>query len=199
MKKILVGALVGALIIFIWQFLSFALINFHKPAQSYTDKQDAILSALNSQGIKEGGYIIPALPDNATMEEHEQLMKTAEGKPWASVQYHSSLQNNMVMNMIRGFVTNVIIVLLFCWLLNRMNAPRFGTIVTSALVVGLIVFLNAPYTGFIWYQSFDIWASFADAVVSWGLTGVWLAWWLRRNKTKLNAVKVKEPSAEMAV
>jgi len=198
MKKTIIGALVGGLIIFIWQFLSFALINFHKPAQNYTDKQDAILSYLNSQQLAEGGYIMPNLPESATMDDHEQLMKTATGKPWAIVQYHASQENNMVMNMIRGFLVNVVIVLLFCWLLRQLNAPAFSTIVTSALVVGLIVFLNAPYTGFIWYKNFDIWASLADAIVSWGLTGIWLAWWLRRGSTGVNSGRVRERPAEMA-
>lgn len=192
MKKALIGAVVGGLIIFIWQFLSFALINFHKPAQQYTDKQDAIMNFLSSQQLPEGGYIIPSLPDNATMEEHEQLMKTADGKPWVNIQYHNSLNTNMVMNMVRGFIVNVIIVLLFCWLLRRMHVTGFGTVVGSALVVGLIVFLNAPYTGYIWYQNFDIWAHLGDAVVSWGLTGLWLAWWLGRGKPETSTVKVRE-------
>ena len=66
MKKTIVAALVGGIIIFIWQFLSFALINFHKPAQNYTDKQDAIMTFLNSQQLPEGGYILPNIPDNTT-------------------------------------------------------------------------------------------------------------------------------------
>jgi F0F1-type ATP synthase assembly protein I len=198
MRKILIGAIVGGLIIFIWQFLSFALINFHRPAQSYTDKQDAIMSFLNSQQLKEGGYILPNAPEGATMEDHKKLMNNAVGKPWAMIQYHNSLEDNMVMNMIRGFLANVIIVLLFCWLIRRMKSPSAGTIVTSALAVGLIVFMNAPYTSHIWYQSFDIWASLGDAVVSWGLTGLWLSWWLRREKIELSTITVNKPVEEIA-
>lgn len=198
MKKTLVAALVGGVIIFLWQFLSFAMINFHKPAQAYTDKQDAIMNFLNSQQLKEGGYILPGLPEGSTMQDHEQHMKMAEGKPWASIQYHSSLQNNMAMNMVRGLLVNIVIVFLFCWLIKRMNAPSASTIVLSALVVGLMVFMNVPYTSAIWYQSFDTWAYLLDAVVSWGLTGLWLAWWLRRGTNKLSAVKANEPAMEMA-
>jgi len=198
MKKTLIGALVGALIIFLWQFLSFAVVNLHKPAQQYTDKQEAIMSFLNSQGLKEGGYILPQAGNNATMDEHEQFMKNAEGKPWAIIQYHNSLKNNMVMNMIRGYIVNVIIVLLFCWLINRFNAVNFSRIVTAALVVGLISFLNEPYTGYIWYQNFDIWAFLGDAVISWGLTGLWLAWWLTRGRSEHSTVVVRERPTEMA-
>ena len=182
MKKSLIGAIVGGIIIFIWQFLSWALINFHKPAQQYTPKQDVVMAALSSN-LEEGGYFIPNVPDGSSKEEHEKAMKDAEGKPWATVQYHKANDTNMAMNMVRGFITNVITVWLLCWVLLRLHKPGFSTIFTASLFTGLIVFLNVPYINHIWYQSFDLWAHFADAVVSWGVTGLWLAWWLRRNKT----------------
>ena len=198
MKKTLVASIVGGIIIFIWQFLSFALINFHKPAQNYTDKQDAIMNFLNTQQLPEGGYFLPNIPDNSTSAQREQAMKEAEGKPWAIVQYHHTLKNNMVMNMIRGLLVNIIIVFLFCWLVKKMAAPRFNTIVLSALAIGLIVFLNAPYTGAIWYESFDTWAHLADAIVSWGIVGLWLAWWLGRKTMHKEVSTTREPSVEMA-
>ena len=185
MKKIIIGAIVGGLIIFLWQFLSFAAINFHRPAQGHTEKQDAIMNFLNSQGLKEGGYIMPTVADDASSDEMKKQMNDSDGKPWASIQYHNEAQNSMsdmMMNMVRGFLVNIAIVFLFCWLVGRMNVPAFSTIVKSALVIGLIVFLNAPYTGSIWYKSFDVWAHLLDAVVSWGLTGLWLAWWLRKGR-----------------
>jgi hypothetical protein len=180
MKKVLIGSIVGGIILFVWQFLSFALINFHKPAQNYTEKQDAIMSYLNSQNLKDGGYVLPALPEGATMEEHEKAMDAAVGKPWASVQYHSKMENDMVISMIRGLAVDIVIVLLFCWLARRLAGARSRTIFTAALVTGLIVFFNAPYTNFIWYKTFDIWAHFLDALVSWGFVGLWLGWWLTR-------------------
>ena len=142
MKKTVIAALVGGLIIFLWQFLSYALINFHKPAQQYTEKQEAILQFLESQNLPEGGYVLPNLPATASMEDHENLMKSAAGKPWVNLQYHKALDTGMVMNMLRGFIINVIIVSLFCSLIRRMAMPTSGTIVTSAVMVGLIVFFE---------------------------------------------------------
>jgi len=201
MKKVIIGAIVGGLIIFIWQFLSFAAINFHQPAQQYTEKQDAILSFLSSQGLEDGGYYMPGVPEGTSREEHEKAMNAAGGKPWAIIQYHNKQADNvaqrMMMNMIRGFVINVIIMSLFISLLRRMNRPTFGQILSSAVMVGLIVFLNAPYTNYIWYQSYDIWAHLLDAVVSWGLAGAWLGWWMRRGENNMTAVRSKEREVEM--
>jgi hypothetical protein len=201
MKKTIIGSLVGAIIIFLWQFLSFAAVNLHKPAQQYTDKQDAIMSFLNSQGLQEGGYFMPGLPETATRSEMEAAMKATDGKPWARIEYHNKAENNtnaMIMNMVRGLLVNIVIVFLFCWLVGKINNPGFGTILGGALAVGMISFLNQPYTIFIWYKSFDIWATFLDAVVMWGLAGIWLAWWLRRGKPELSAVRIGEREKELA-
>lgn len=197
MKKILVGSLIGGLIIFLWQFLSFALVDIHKSAHQYTDKQDAIMSFLNEQGLKEGGYTLPGVPDGASWEEHDKAMKASAGKPWAMIQYHNEMETNMTMNMIRGFLVDVVAVFLLCWMIGKMTAPGFGTILGSALAVGLIAFLYEPYTGSIWYKMPDIWAYLIDAVVAWGLTGLWLGWWLRRGRTKLSTIKVTEREKEL--
>jgi hypothetical protein len=197
MKKLLIASIVGGLIIFIWQFLSFAAVNLHKPAQQYTDKQDAIMSVLSSQNLPEGGYVLPSMPEGATMEQHQAFIKEQEGKPWATIQYHNKLETNMVMNMVRGFIINIIIVYLFCWMIRRMKVQSMGNIVAAALVVGLIGFLNQPYTGFIWYKTFDIWAFFIDAVVAWGLAGLWLGWYLNRGN-RMQVQKATAPEMEMA-
>lgn len=182
MQKAIIGAIVGGIIIFLWQFLSWTVLNLHQEANQYTPNQQAIMTALEQNLPEEGGYMIPSLPPEASGEEHQQLMKDADGKPWASIQYHKTLDTDMAMNIIRGLITNIIMVWLLCWILLRMNAPGFGTILTASIFTGLIVFLNAPYTGSIWYDWFDIMAHFYDAMVSWIACGLWLGWWLTRKK-----------------
>ena len=88
--------------------------------------------------------------------------------------------NKMFMNMGRSLLVNIFIIGLLCWLLIKINAPSFGTIFLGTLGTGLIVFLHAPYTMHIWYGSFDLTAHFIDALVAWGVNGLWLGWWLRR-------------------
>lgn len=183
MKRTLIGAIVGGLLIFIWQFLSFALLDLHRPAQNYTPNQDVILQTLAANLEKEGGYILPNLPSGASQDDHTKLMEQANGKPWASIQYHKSHKASvsaMVMNMVRGFLSNVIMVILLLFILNKINLKSFGTMFASCLAVGLITFINQPYTGNIWYEFFDIWAYLIDSLVSWGLCGIWLGWLYNR-------------------
>lgn len=180
MKKLIIGALVGGILMWLWQFLSWTVMNLHNNAYQYTPKQDAILSFLSAQIEKDGQYIMPSLPPNATSEEHEALMKAAEGKPNAVVMYHTSMTYNMGSNIIRGLIVDMLIVGFFCAIISRMNSLNFTAILISSLFVGMIVFFNVPYTNHIWFRGFDLMAYFIDSLVSWGLVGIWLGWWYGR-------------------
>lgn len=185
MKKIIIGSIVGGILLFLWQFLSWAAGNFHEPVQKYTDKQEAIMTFLNSQNLEEGGYLMPSMPRTASKEEHEAFMKETDGKPWALVNYHKenkSDMNDMIMNMIRALVIDILTVYLLCWILRRFNVLTFSNVLLASIVTGLIVFFNAPYIHYIWYQDADIWIHLLDAIASWGLVGLWLGWWLTRRK-----------------
>ncbi|HVY76716.1 MAG TPA: hypothetical protein VG890_17930 [Puia sp.] len=178
MKKTLIGSIVGGIIVFIWSFLSWALLNLHHGSQEYTPKQDSILAYLNTQFSDDGSYLLPRSAPGTSHEEMEKQMESRAGKPWVMIQYHKSLNVNMTENIIRGLLTDIIMVIFVCWIFSRFTSRQFGAIFTACILIGLIVFINAPYAVHIWYHKGDIWAYFLDAVVGWGLVGIWLGWYL---------------------
>ncbi len=179
MKKLLVAAIVGGIIIFLWQFLSFAALDLHRSSQQYSPKQDTILSVLRAN-LQEGKYYMPTVPDGASTEEETKLMEDMVGKDWAMVEYHAKYEDDMMINMIRSLLTNIVIVYLLGWLLTRGGALSFQTIFIASTVVGVMAFLAFPYANFIWFKSPGIWSDFMDAVVPFALTGAWLGWYLNR-------------------
>ncbi|MBL0882410.1 MAG: hypothetical protein IBJ16_03500 [Chitinophagaceae bacterium] len=181
MKKTLIGSVVGAIILFLWQFVSWTAAELHRPAQAYTPNQDTILQFLETQLPEEGSYFLPGFPDGTSMEEQEKLTEAAVGKPWAQIAYHKSMDMNMGVNMGRGLAINIVILLIVCWIFKQMGSPSFATILSASLCIGLIGFFNISYTNHIWFQTRDLMANLIDAIVGWGLTGLWLGWWLRRN------------------
>ena len=172
MKKLAIASILGAIVIFLWQFLSFALLEIHNPATDYTPKQTEILNYLSTQFTESGSYVMPRSPKGTSSEEMEKSMKEFEGKPWAIVSYHKSNDMNMSANMLRGIVINIIMVGLLCWIVSRLKDPTFSTILLTSIVTGLIIFFNVPYTSHIWYETFDVNAYFIDAIVGWGLVGL---------------------------
>jgi len=182
MKKIFVGSLVGGIIIFALQFLSWVILDLQRPAQQYTPKQDEILSYLSTQFDSSGGYFLPNTPPGASSDEQTKAMQDAMGKPWAQIYYHKTMDANMTMNMVRSLITDIIIVMLFCWIIAGYAANSFGKTFLAAIFTGLIVYLQASYTNHIWYETFDSGAYLINYLVTWAALGIWLGWFLNRGK-----------------
>lgn len=183
MKKSIIGAIVGGLLIFIWQFLSWTILDLHRPSQDYHPKQDSILSYLNTTLEKDGGYLLPTVPKGTSFEDANKMGEQMVGKPWASIQYHSSYtitMNEMYMNMVRGLATSMFMVWLLIWIIGKWNKIGCVNVLLACLFTGLIVFINEPYSNYIWYKTFDVRAHLVDALASWGLCGIWLGWWMGR-------------------
>jgi hypothetical protein len=179
MKRIAIASLVGGLILFIWQTLSFAILDLHQSQLNYTPRQDSVLSFL-SRELHEGKYYMPTLPKGSSMDDMQKLEATAKGKPWVIIDYHEQYNVSMPRNMIRGILVNIFMVWLLCWLVLKAGTPNFKSFVVAALVIGVLGFFNFPYTYYIWYRSPGIFMDLVDVFVGWGLTGAWLGWWFNR-------------------
>jgi len=111
------------------------------------------------------------------------MMKEMEGKPWVSVIYHKSFNNDMTRRLIRAFLVDVFLVISLIYILTRGGTvPIPRRVFSGSVALGLAFFLWGPYIGHVW---FDLpWqmikGDLIDALVAWSLCGVWLGWWLNR-------------------
>ena len=179
MKKLVIASLVGGIILFLWQTLSWTVLNLHHASQEYTPQQDSIMRFLNRQFSEEGAYLLPGYPKGTSYEEMQKSMPERAGKPWMQIQYHKALNVDMAGNIIKGLINDIIIAGLLCWILMKMKDVGFGKIFIACLLIGIMVFLNSPFTVHIWYPKADIGAHLEDALISWGLCGIWLGWYLK--------------------
>ena len=173
MKKTVIASLIGGLILFIWQFLSQAALDLHQVEHQYTPQQDTIINFLASQ-LKEGKYTVPLPKPNCTMEEAQKFMDETVGKPMATIDYKIKDDSSMIMNLVRGFLCNIVIIWIFISLLLKIDARSFKTILIASVSIGLIGFLNHSYTNYIWYHAPGVYMDLLDAVVGWGLVGLYL-------------------------
>ena len=178
MKNMIIGAIVGGLILFVWQFISWGLADLHYSQMAHTSNQDAIIQVLE-QNLDEGSYFIPRAAKGASQEAQQTLMDERGGKPWAVVHYRESLSPSMSLNFTRNLVTDFFAVLLLIWLLQKFEGRDMRTCVTSAIGVGLIGYLSVIYVNTIYFELNSM-PDLIDAIVGWGLTGAWLGWWMNR-------------------
>jgi F0F1-type ATP synthase assembly protein I len=179
MAKQIVAVLVSALILFLWQFLSWSILGVHQSEFKYTPNQDKILAALSEHLSEAGVYMIPGVPPGSSFEQEQALMESHAGQPWASVNYRKSYNPAMGMNLVRGFVADVLAAFFLVWLLMRLQQRNFRNILLGALSVGLIGYLTIPYLNSIWFETNSM-GYLLDAAAQWGLVGLWLGWWLPR-------------------
>lgn len=175
-KHWIVGSLVGGLILFIWQFISWAAVNFHSVNQRYTPNQDAILECLKTNITEDGSYYMPNVASGASSEDQQKLMESSIGKPWAVVSYHKEMEGSMGMNMLRGFSADIVAVLLLCWIFSMMPNVNIKKGIFICVTIGLVGYLTTQYSLTIWFKQ-NSWPDLLDAIVPWTLCGAWLGIW----------------------
>lgn len=177
--KLLIGGIVGGLLLFIYSFLSWAILNIHGSNTQYTPAQDEIMALLSSKITEDGSYMLPAAPTGATAEEQQAIHNGMAGKPWAMISYHKSFNTGMTMNMARGLLVDIVIAMTTLWLIYKMRDINFKSAYTFCLTLGILAYLAFPYGFSIWFETNTI-PDLIDAVVGWSLLGIWLGFWAPR-------------------
>ena len=190
MKKVLIGALVGAIILYVWSFLSWAVLPLHHHTYQYTPAQDAVLKALAENDVATGTYAMPmadnrnvSATDPAYKEAEEKMMNENYGKPAATIHYLKEGFNMNAGTMVKGLLFNFLAVLAVCLLLAPAFAKMssfFGRWWLSLLVAMLIIctgpLIDFNWMGHSWEYTKDM---ILDTFLNWGITGLWLAWYFR--------------------
>ncbi len=191
MKKYVIGALVGAVLVFGWQAISHLLLHYHYSAYKVVANQGTVIQSLSTMFSEEGQYLVPQIDPNATQEEMEKFAEVLNGKPWAMVTYHPAYNNDMAMASLRSFTTAFLSVLLFIFLLGKYPGNG-GIIFLKSLAFAVLVFCFVFYNSNIWLQT--PWAvirpELYDLLAAWGLCGIWLGWWLTRTRFQFKERKV---------
>lgn len=185
MKKWLIGSLVGAILLFIWQFISWAASGMHDNEYKYHPKQEQIISALSSYLKEDGQYMIPRDNPETSNEDRQEARKAMAGKSYAIIQYKDKFEMEMATPMIRSFITDVLIVLLLIFIVGRRTYVSMGSVWATVMAVGLVAWFWHPYTENIWFQTPTeiIMNALVDWLIAYTIVGLWLGWWLKRFHT----------------
>jgi hypothetical protein len=157
-------------------------LGIHDKAMKYTPAQDQIMNVLTSSNLEEANYSLPSAP---TKKEQMDMMKNMNGKPWASVIYHKSMNTDMAMPLIRCFLVDFFLVISLIYVLTRGGTPIGRRAFSGAVALGLFTWLWTFYMGHIFFAlpMSMILPDLLDSIVAWGLCGLWIGWWLNRKIT----------------
>lgn len=163
-------SIIGGVVLFLWQFLSYAMPNFHKSAQAYTPLQDSIMNYFEQVGLEEGMYMLGMPnPDN---KEEVAASWNEESSTWAIVNYRIDESNSMAMPLFRSFSVCVLIAAMLFWLLKQKEGTSMQYKVIVSVLVGFVSFLFISYSNYIWFKEPDIYAHLIDGIVPWIALGL---------------------------
>jgi hypothetical protein len=186
--RIGVAALLGAIVMFTWGFVSHMLLPLGEMGFKAPTNEDAVLASVRDGLPGEGGItMVPwlgaeGMNDPAKVAAYEA--KSA-ASPYALVVYQAQGGSTFDMgaNLGKEFATNLFCAAILAWILAA-GAFAFGRRVLVAALMGVFAWgaISVPYWN--WYRfplDFTL-ANLAMQVVGWTLAGAAIAWWLGRGE-----------------
>ena len=184
MKKILFGALVGAVVLFVWSFVSHMLLPLGHIGIQQVQNEDPVLDAMRANIQQPGLYFLPGL-------HRSQYNDEAARKGWAEkarrgfaiVIYQLSGEEMTSGQLATEFVSNLFVALLAALLLSHIG----GSFLSRTLAVGMMGLIG----GMDVYVSYWNWFKFPtdytlavmfDQLIGFLLMGAVLAWIVKKSE-----------------
>lgn len=184
MKNTVVAGVVGAVILFAYQSLSWMVLPFHDNALKYNANQDSILAALSANLTEDGVYHVPNTPPGTSQADQEKAWQAWEGKPSAKVLYTSKTTMSMGSDMAVGFILNLLAAGLVAMLLSKFSGvlKTFGNRFMAVFSFPLFLLLEGTLMEWNWWHTPGHYLSgyIIDIVVMGVLLGSWMAWYFGR-------------------
>jgi hypothetical protein len=187
--RIAVAALSGAIVIFLWQFVSHMLLPIGEMGFRAPQNEAVVLQAASSGLPASGVYLLPYLApekmkDAAAVQDWTQR---AQKNPslFVVVSPASTIVTNMLPELGRQFVIHLLGALLVAFMLAG-TAWSFGMRVLGATIFGVFGWLLDIVPLWNWYKfpADYVVGNLLDQGIGWLLAGIVIAWWLGRRSAR---------------
>ena len=195
MKKLIIGSLVSAFILFAYSFASWVFLPTHAHSFKYSKGQDSILKVMDQYMTEDGAYMMPIL-DNTNVKAFdmeykkacEEYQKTCIGRPFAMVFFTKKMGDMDPMMMVIGFLIYLIGSMIVCIFIGAAKHTltttfqRWWLVMLLACFICVVVYWSeANWMSMPWHY---LQGMVIDTIVGWGLAGFWLSWYLGRPEKK---------------
>ncbi len=182
MKRIIIAALPGAAVYFVWQMLTWMLIPIHGPTVAALPDEDTIRDALVEQDIESGVYIVPSGNDDEDMMDPEsEFVKRHQAGPIFAIYFHKGGLEPMSGSVLGlGFLIDFLGAAIVA---STLSCAVSGTCRSYPQRVGFVtgfgVFLalmgHVAYYNWMHFDGFYTAMFVVDVVVGWFLVGLVVA------------------------
>jgi hypothetical protein len=183
MKRILLGGLLGGIVLFVWGFVSWAVLPWHEATLNVVSNEDAVLGAIAANATKRGIYLIPGAPDTtglsdeeAERREQEAMKKMGEG-PFVFAAVTPGRSPGMGAALAGSFVIQFVSAALATFLLMRASAMPYLARTAFVMLLGLFagIVVHLPHWNWWGFAMDYTLVGIADLVIGWFLAGLVVA------------------------
>ncbi len=186
-KRIILGGVFGGLILFLWGYVSHAVLQLGDAGIKVLPNEDATVAALKPNITEPGFYFFPGVDHNAVhkmpKEQQEKTLKEWQAKyetgPRGILIYHPTGEQAMSPAQLgRQFGTDVVAMLIVSFLLTQLHERTRYT--CRLLFTTTLGFLSAwtigvPYWNWYGFPGVFTGAQLADRTIGFALAGLLLA------------------------
>jgi len=189
MNKLIVPSLLAAIVVFIWMYISWAVIGWHNTDLKNLPNGEALVEQMSQSITEPGIYIYPGNPTDESDEGmkawterykagpnvHFMVYNPAGADPMNPMQFVKSF----IINFIAAFIAGVLL------MMTLAQNPSFWRRIIFVMMLGMFAAFVGPFVEWNWW-SFPTGYSMVNAIdlcVTWFIAGLVLAW---RIKPELN-------------
>jgi hypothetical protein len=187
--RIAVAALSGAIVIFLWQFVSHMLLPIGEMGFRAPQNEAGVLQAAGSGLPASGMYLLPYLAPEKMKDAAavQDWTRRAQKNPFLFVVVNptNTIGAGMLPELGRQFVINLLGALLVAFMLAG-TAWSFGMRVLGATIFGVFGWLLDIVPLWNWYKfpADYVVGNLLDQGIGWLLAGIVIAWWLGRRSAR---------------
>jgi hypothetical protein len=151
-NRILIASLIAAVVAFVWGFLSWGLMTWHRPMKFKDSAAVGHVLAVNAP--EHGIYMLPDavddMSDEAAMAKMENDLAIA---PFVMATVHPPpTDTGMAKPMILGFLRAFVAAVILCTLLSYFSRESYACRVMFCVLVYLLVGINGDAPNWIWFH-----------------------------------------------
>jgi hypothetical protein len=147
-KRVFLAGVLGAVAMFLWSGLAHMALPLGEAGVQQIDKEDALLSTLQSTVSSHGLYMFPKMIPGTSETEYQK--KTASG-PSGLLIYFPSRDFSFGKSLALEFVTELIQALIAAYLLSLTTLSTFGGRFGFYVILGLLAAIATNISYWNWY------------------------------------------------
>jgi len=179
MKPILIAGVVGGLVLFVWGFLSWAVLPWHNATMPNLPNEEAVIETLSASITATGVYQFPGMPANEA--DTQAWTEKFKRGPYGMLVYTVEGANPMspkpfIGGLILNFISATLVAYLLSLAANKLSG--YNQRVTFVALIGVFAALVSHITAWNWMYiptGYSL-VMAADIVIGWLLAGLVIAW-----------------------